>query len=550
MKWLNGYRIRLVSVGFVAAIVLGGGRAKADFTFGQPIQIGLPIWSPGDDPQGCCFSGDGLELYFSSLRPGGFGRKDIWVATRERSDAPWGEPVNLGPPVNDERSQIETAISPDGLELYFGDWDDWNIRVCKRSSKDAPWSIPEFLGPPVGLGIEAGVKLSADGLSLYFASERSGGYGGLDIWVSTRATTADPWGEPANLGPNVNSAASDAYPSISSDGRVLFFNSNRPGSYHPNGNDIWMTKRATESDPWGPPVNCDAINNAPTLSGSWRVYPAISPDGSVLYFERSMDMWQSTITPIVDFNGDGKVDTADLVMLIDAWRTNDTLYDIGPMPWGDGVVDKADLEVLMSYLGQELEDPTLVAHWKMDETEGSTAHDSSGDKDGTLNGNPIWQAMGGKIDGAIQLDGIDDYVSTPYVLNPAEGAFSVFAWIKGGAPGQVIVSQVGGANWLLADSSAGKLMTSLSAPAGRVAPPPLVSEFVITDGLWHRIGFVWDGAQRMLYVDDVEVAKDTQTGLSGSNSGLHIGAGKALEPGSFWSGLIDDVRIYNRAVTP
>jgi hypothetical protein len=73
---------------------------------------------------------------------------------------------------------------------------------------------------------------------------------------------------------------------------------------------------------------------------------------------------------------------------------------------------------------------------------------------------------------------------------------------------------------------------------------------VITDGDWHRVGFVWDGSQRILYVDDMEVAIDTQSGLGSSEGGLYIGAGKNLEPGSFFSGLIDDVRIYDRAITP
>ena len=58
----------------------------------------------------------------------------------------------------------------------------------------------------------------------------------------------------------------------------------------------------------------------------------------------------------------------------------------------------------------------------------------------------------------------------------------------------------------------------------------------------------WDGSNRILYVDDLEVAKDTQAQFSGSAEGLYIGAGKNLEPGSFFSGLIDDVRIYDRAV--
>ena len=106
-------------------------------------------------------------------------------------------------------------------------------------------------------------------------------------------------------------------------------------------------------------------------------------------------------------------------------------------------------------------------------------------------GGPVWQPDGGMVAGALQFDGIDDYVSTDPVLNPADGAFSVYAWIKGGAPRQVVLSQTSGANWLSADPSEGKLMTNLSRPlGGRTPPPPLVSEFVITYGDWHRAGFV------------------------------------------------------------
>jgi hypothetical protein len=55
---------------------------------------------------------------------------------------------------------------------------------------------------------------------------------------------------------------------------------------------------------------------------------------------------------------------------------------------------------------------------------------------------------------------------------------------------------------------------------------------------------------RVLYVDGIEVARDTQPALAGSTNGLNIGAGNKLEAGTFWSGLIDEVRIYNRAVKP
>ena len=78
---------------------------------------------------------------------------------------------------------------------------------------------------------------------------------------------------------------------------------------------------------------------------------------------------------------------------------------------------------------------------------------------------------------------------------------------------------------------------------------PLFSEIVITDGQWYRIGLVWDGSHRTLYVDGVVVAEDTQPGLEGSQMGLYIGVDKNYETGTFFSGLIDDVRIYNRALT-
>ena len=78
----------------------------------------------------------------------------------------------------------------------------------------------------------------------------------------------------------------------------------------------------------------------------------------------------------------------------------------------------------------------------------------------------------------------------------------------------------------------------------------LQPETTITDGQWHRIGFVWDGASRALYVDDILVAEDTQNNLSSSLGGLNIGCGSNSAAGAFWSGLIDDIRVYNRAVSP
>jgi hypothetical protein len=94
-------------------------------------------------------------------------------------------------------------------------------------------------------------------------------------------------------------------------------------------------------------------------------------------------------------------------------------------------------------------------------------------------------------------------------------------------------------------------MTGLVLPAlGRSAPQPLISESVITDGQWHHIGLVWDWSYRYLYVDGVEAAGDAKAlaPLKASDGGLYLGAGKTLEAASFFAGLIDDVRIYNRAL--
>ncbi len=256
---------------------------------------------------------------------------------------------------------------------------------------------------------------------------------------------------------------------------------------------------------------------------------------------------QAPIISIFDFNGDGIVDSADMCIMIDHWGEDYSLCDIGPTASGDGIVDVQDLIVLAEHLFEEVNDPTLYAHWALDETEGISASDSAGDNDALIIGGAAWQPGSGQVDGAIQLDGISGCAITNPVLNPARGPFSVFAWIKGGAPGQAVISQQAGVNWLAADAE-GKLMTELKS-SDQLAGP-LLSETVITDGQWHRIGLVWDGSHRKLCVDGVAVAEDAQPGLEGSQMGLYIGVDKNYAPGTFFSGLIDDVRIYNRVVSP
>jgi glucose/arabinose dehydrogenase len=250
-----------------------------------------------------------------------------------------------------------------------------------------------------------------------------------------------------------------------------------------------------------------------------------------------------------DFDGDCDIDLQDFAMFASAWLTKpgdakwNPDYDISNP--NDGIIDMLDIDV---FFDNWLADSRLAAYWRLDETAGDVAYDSVALNDAVVFGDAVWQPATGQVDGALTFDGIDDHVSTPFVLNPADGPFSVFTWIKGGGSGQVVISQIDGANWLLTDPQGQVLTTELRGSGRSVSP--LQSQTVITDGSWHRVGFVWDGSQRILYADDVEAAIDTQPDLGSSEGGLYIGTGKNLDPGSFFSGLIDDVRVYDRAIIP
>ena len=126
------------------------------------------------------------------------------------------------------------------------------------------WSVPMNLGPTVNSAFTENLpELSRDGLSLYFTSNRPGGSGLGDIWVSRRASVDDPWGIPENIGPTVNSSAPDQAPALSPDGHYLYFTSGRPGGFGLN--DIWVSWRADVHDDfaWEAPVNAGPPVNGP-----------------------------------------------------------------------------------------------------------------------------------------------------------------------------------------------------------------------------------------------------------------------------------------------
>lgn len=265
------------------------------------------------------------------------------------ASASWST-VNLNAPVNSPYHDAFPTVSSDGLVLYFasdrhaydGDeeelnpWSstDFDIYVARRPSPDAPWQEPTRLGPEINTaGEDHSITLSPDGRWMYFSSDRPDGCGDLDIYVAYRDDPNDDlgWGEPANLGCEINSAGHDAcaiYHVDQGDGTVtLYFVSNRsggPGSFDVyasrlngpphdfrrpvlvegvsspafdghldpdagfvwtmregglGGSDIWHTVKDDRGG-WSPPVNAGPQINSPYE----EQMPSPLEDGRILYF--------------------------------------------------------------------------------------------------------------------------------------------------------------------------------------------------------------------------------------------------------------------------
>jgi predicted secreted protein len=351
---------KTIALTLVLALFMFSDIANADFIWGIPTNPGPPdnsLYGEG----GVCISANELEFYFTSDRPGGYGSQDLWVMERPTIEDDWGDPVNLGSPANSKYSYWEPSISSDGLSLFFSDGHSppfgnhlpgglggqGDIWMITRETLHDAWGEPVNIGPAVNSQHATHPSISADGLSLYFQSHRPGRLGAhCDIMVATRESTSDSFGNPVFL-KNVNSTNGEWMPEISADGLAFFFSRN-------NATELWMATRATIKDDFGLPLKLPSqINFSPYLNNS----PSISADGSTLYFGSdrpggvgSYDLWQVSIEPVVDLNSDGIVDGADLSIIADHWGTDDSLCDIGPMPWGDGIVDVKDLIVLAEYL--------------------------------------------------------------------------------------------------------------------------------------------------------------------------------------------------------
>src|SRR6266581_860382 len=194
-------------------------------------------------------SRDGHRLYFGSGRPGASGTTDIWVSWRSdpNDDFAWEAPVNLGPQVNSPG--FEGGVTLRLPELYVASdradpGSDHPLHIYLSVIGPDGAFGPAVLVPELSSeGNDLRPTIRFDGRALFLSSNRAGSAGGSqDIWVSTRRAFGAPWTTPINLGAPVNTEFNEVQPSLSADGRILLFASDRPGGS--GGVDLYMATRA------------------------------------------------------------------------------------------------------------------------------------------------------------------------------------------------------------------------------------------------------------------------------------------------------------------
>jgi len=195
------------------------------------------------------------------------------------------DPQNLGPAINTEHDEYSMTLTADEEVLYFTKRRPRDQYTSTSGTHEEDFYISHFmngkwsraipLGHPINThGNEGAACISPDGMSfIYTACNRDDGFGSCDLYISKKENGA--WQAPENMGSTVNSAHWDTQPSISPDGKTLYFVSNRENSNA----DIFVTVM-NESGVWGVPENIGKPINTPKRENS----PFIHPDGKTLYF--------------------------------------------------------------------------------------------------------------------------------------------------------------------------------------------------------------------------------------------------------------------------
>jgi Tol biopolymer transport system component len=232
-------------------------RASEYDPWGLPQNLG-PTVNTTYNEQTPTLSLDGHWLYFASdcPPPVGLGGQDIYVSRRhnKRDDFGWQSPVNLGSGVNSPAAESCPALFEDDesgtVTLYFNsdrllaNSEDIFASTLQEDETFGPAALVEELSSPYR---DARPAIWKDGLKMFLDSNRPGTLGGQDLWISTRASTSDPWSTPENLGVVVNSTVLDARPVLSFNGTELYFHSNRSGGW--GSNDLYRSTRTKLKGP-------------------------------------------------------------------------------------------------------------------------------------------------------------------------------------------------------------------------------------------------------------------------------------------------------------
>lgn len=206
---------------------------QADDTWSTPVVASFSGTFSDIDP---FIAPDGQRMYFSSIRPlDGVTKPDLDIFVMERTPTGWSEPVRLGPEINTALDELYPSQSAAGT-LYFGSGPfgpsaaaDWDIYSAERSGtgfaprqplEEINTDLPYNPGAPTA-DWEFNPEISPDGRTLVFTSLRPGGYGSGDLYVSYYRR--GEWSAPENLGPAVNTSDDEFHPTLSRDGRTLFF---------------------------------------------------------------------------------------------------------------------------------------------------------------------------------------------------------------------------------------------------------------------------------------------------------------------------------------
>jgi|GEM_PF-581246 len=218
-----------------------------------------PVEMPGMQAAfGPRLASDGMSLWFHGRENPEVesSRLILWHAWRHATDQPFGEPVPLDASVNDLPgfNLSDVTITADGLLMCFchsraNNGTEADLWLSSRPSGDASWSVPVPAGPGVNQDTsEWEPELSPDGLELFFHSDRAESSGGADLWVSRRATRDEAFGPAVNAGPAVNSSSDDSAAALSSDGLTLLFQ--RWSADSDQRLTFWMATRESRDRPF------------------------------------------------------------------------------------------------------------------------------------------------------------------------------------------------------------------------------------------------------------------------------------------------------------